>query len=148
MMALEDLRQQARSLLLNLANCVWPEEQVAVMAERVAALKEEIRQGYHDLLRRRRRLESLQQRIEEQEQKAAALPWQVQTYLQTGNRTAAWRAALELDRVRTNLEQDRNRRSHVEKAYQQQVAGLEKARERLGKMQLQLMRLQPGVRAI
>lgn len=148
MMALEDIRQAARTWLLDLANCAWSEEQVAGMARQTESLKEEIRQGYDSLLRRRRRLERLQQRIEENEHKAAALPWQVQTYLQVGNKTAAYKAALELDQVRAALGQDRSRLREMNQAYHEQAAQLESERQRLGALQGQLLRLRPGVRAV
>jgi hypothetical protein len=147
MMALEDIRQVARTWLLELANCAWSEEQVAAMAHETESLKEDIRQGYQVLLLQRRRLERLQQRIEENEHKAAALPWKVQSYLQVGNKKAAYQAALELDQVRATVSADRSRRREMDQAYRQQAADLESERQRLGKLQWQLARLRPSVRA-
>src|SRR5262249_45278249 len=147
-MALEDLRVVARSWLLDLANCVWPEERIAFLADRVDTLKEEIRQGYDDLMRQRRRLERLQERVDEEEQLAVSIPWQVQAYIQLGNKAGAYRKALELDQVRAALHEDRGRLRQLDKAYRMQVAMLETERQRLGQMQLQLMRLRPVARAV
>jgi hypothetical protein len=146
MMALEDIRQTARTWLLELANCAWSEEQVAEMAHEAQSLKEEIGQGYEVLLLQRRRLERLQQRIEENEHKATALPHKVQSYLQVGNKKEAYQAALELDQVRAAVSADRSRRREMNQAYHQQAADLESERARLGKLQWQLMRLRPAAR--
>jgi hypothetical protein len=147
-MALEDLRVVARSWLLDLANCVWPEERIAFLADRVDTLKEEIRQGYDDLMRQRRRLERVQERVDEEEQLAVSIPWQVQAYIQLGNKAGAYRKALELDQVRAALQEDCGRLRQLDKAYRMQVAMLETERQRLGQMQLQLLRLRPVARAV
>jgi hypothetical protein len=145
-MALEELRQQARSWLLELANCVWSEDQADDLAQQAKDLKQHIRRGYEELFRRRRAIESQHRRIAEQEQQAAALPWQVEAFLQVRNRQGAWRAALELDRVRGNLDSDRARLQALEAGYRQQVVRLEKDRQLLGQLQLHLMRLAGAAR--
>ena len=140
-MALEDVRQLARGILLDLAECVWSEKDVESLSERADALKAQVRRGYDDLMRRRRGIEHLQHRVEVAERKVTALPWQVETYLQTGNRNRAWRAALELDDVRCNLAHDRARLRQLEADYRRHVVSLERDRRQLGDLQRQLIRL-------
>jgi hypothetical protein len=143
-MALDDIRRLARGWLLDLANNVWPEEQIDLLAEKADALKELIRRGYETLLRRRRSLERLHAQIDEQEHRAVALPWQVDGYLQVGNKKAAWRVAIELEDLRASLENNRSRVADLERENREHIAELVEQRRVLGNMQLQLMKLRRG----
>lgn len=143
-MAIDNVRQIARGWLLELANCVFPEEQVETLERETAIVKEAIREGYQDLLRGRRAMERLHAEIREQEQKTIALPWQVDGYLQVGNRKAAYRLALQLDEVRATLAANRARWSRLQRDYNAHVARLEEERALLGQMQLQVRRLRQG----
>lgn len=142
-MTLEALRRQAGSWLRELADQVWPGSTGETLAERIERRKQEIRQGYDELLRHRRFLESLQEGIAANEQRAAALPWEVSNYLQTGNRAAAWRAALQLDELRFALEQDRIRQRDSQAAYERRAEELAEQRRWLGRMQMALRRQAP-----
>lgn len=141
-MMLEDMRRQAGSWLRDLADQVWPGQDGDTLAERVERRKRDIRQGYDELLRHRRFLEVLQESIAGNEQRAAALPWEVSNYLQTGNRAAAWRAALQLDELRFGLAQDRIRQRDSQAGYERRAAQLAEDRRWLGRMQLALRRQQ------
>lgn len=143
-MTLEDLRRQAGFWLRELADQVCPRPGGETLAERVARRKQEIRQGYDELLRHRRFLETLQETIAANEQRIAALPWEVNNYLQLGNRAGAWRAALQLDELRFALEQDRTRQRDSQTAYERHAAQLAEERRWLGRMQLALRRQQAG----
>ncbi|MBL8799374.1 MAG: hypothetical protein JNM56_36160 [Planctomycetia bacterium] len=139
-MTLEELRRQAGSWLRDLADQVCPGAAGETLAERIERRKQEIRQGYDELLRHRRFLESLQAGITANEQRAAALPWEVSNYLQTGNRAAAWRAAMLLDELRYALEQDRIRQCDSQAAYERRAEELAEQRRWLGRMQMALRR--------
>jgi len=141
-MTLEDMRRQAGSWLRELADQVWPGHGGETLAERVERRKTDIRQGYDELLRHRRFLESLQETIVANEQRAAALPWEVENHLQAGNRAAAWRAALQLDEARFSLEQDRLRQRDSQAAYERRAEQLAEDRRWLGRMQMALRRQQ------
>jgi hypothetical protein len=143
-MALDEFRQLARGWLLELAQCVWPEEHVDYLQAKADSLKEAIRTGYDQLPRCRRAMERLSAEITEQEQKAITLPWQVEAFLQVGNRKSAWRVALELDQVREALTANRAQLAQMEREYRACVAELEQQRQALGAMQLRLLRLRPG----
>jgi hypothetical protein len=143
-MALDDFRRLARGWLLDLANNVWPEEHIDLLADKADALKELIRRGYDTLLRRRRTLERLHAEMHEQEQKAIALPWQVDGYLQVGNKKAAWRLAMELEEIRAALAANRGRMAALERENRTHLAEIEEQRQVLGRMQLQLMKLRRG----
>lgn len=143
-MALDDFRRLARGWLLDLANNVWPDEHIDLLADKADALKELIRRGYDTLLRRRRSLERLYAEIDEQEHRAVALPWQVDGYLQVGNKKAAWRMAMELEEVRAALAGNHNRVAELERENREQIAELEEQRRLLGRMQIQVMKLRRG----
>jgi hypothetical protein len=147
-MALEAIRQQVRGWLLQLADCLWSEEHIARLARQADLLKDQVRHGYSELVQRRREIETLQDRIGAEGRKTVALPWEVQGYLQLGDRSAAWRTALELDQVRGTLESDRRRLKALQENYQRHVDRLERDRERLGQLQLRLLSLRPGVRPV
>jgi hypothetical protein len=143
-MALDDIRRLARGWLVDLANSVWPEEHIDLLADKADALKEQIRLGYDALLRRRRSLERVHAEMAEQEQQAIALPWQVDGYLQVKNKKAAWRVAMELEEVRAALANSRSRVAALERENRAQLAELAEQRRQLGQMQLQLMKLRHG----
>lgn len=144
-MPLDDVRQFARGWLLDLANCVWPPEQVEALEREAEQVKEAIREGYQDLLQGRRALEQLHATITEQEQLTITLPWQVDAYLQAGNRKAAYRTALQLDDLRTTLAANRSRWNRMQRAYEAHVAQLAEQRVLLGQLQLQARRLRQGM---
>jgi hypothetical protein len=143
-MAIDDVRQLARGWLLDLANCIWPEEQVERLQRDADLIKEEIRQGYQDLLRGRRVMEELHAAMTEQEQQTVTLPWQVDAYLQVGNRKAAYRSALQLEEIRAALSANRRRWTKLKREYEAHVARLEEERALLGRMQVQVRRLRQG----
>jgi hypothetical protein len=143
-MTIDDFRRLARGWLLDLANNVWPEEHIDLLADKTDALKELIRRGYDALLRRRRALERLHAEMDEQEQRAIALPWQVDGYLQVGNKKAAWRAAMELEEVRAALANHRTQVASLERENREQLVELQEQRRALGRMQSQLMKLRHG----
>ncbi len=143
-MPMDDIRRLARGWLMDLANTVWPDEQIDLLADKADALKELIRRGYDTLLRRRRSMERLHAQINNQEQRAVALPWQVDGYMQVGNKKAAWRVAMELEELRAALAANQVRAAQLERENREQIAELEKQRRHLGRMQLQLMQLRRG----
>jgi len=137
-MAFDELRQRAREVLIELAQGIWPEEAPGTLARQADDLKAHIRKAYDELLRQRRLLQTVQQRVEAQERQAATLPWQVDACLQVGNKPDAWRAAMELDRVRAMLDQDRARVRELQEEQRQRLDSLEHDRQRLGDLQRQL----------
>ena len=146
-MALDDLRQQARSCLLDLANWIWPDTWTAKMQEQEDRLKQHIRHGYDSLIRQRRTIETLHSQLSESEKREAALPWRVEAQLQVGDRPAAFQSAMELDSVRAELKQARARLQQLERGYYKHVDNLAAAKKRLGVLQMQIMRLRPTAQA-
>jgi len=73
----------------------------------------------------------LRSRLEEQERHARGLETRVRVYLQVADRKNAWRHALELDRLRHTLDQDRARFQRVRQACQTQRARVRQLEEQL-----------------
>lgn len=145
-MAFDELRQRARGVLIELAQEIWPDQPPGTLAREADDLKSHIRKGYDELLRQRRLLQTVQQRVDAQERQAATLPWQVDGYLQVGNRANAWRAAMELDRIRVMLDQDRARMRELQEEQRQHVDRLQRDKQRLGDLQRQLRGMEPRFR--
>jgi hypothetical protein len=142
MMPFRDARRLAHGWLLDLADRVWPGRD----GHSLCLLQQQIRQGCDEILSLRRTIERLGRRIEMERRKAAALPFEVETYLRTGNGPRAWRSAMELDRTRLNLELDSIRLREIQAGYQQRVDRLELDLRRLHELQAQVeSRLGPGV---
>lgn len=142
-MAFDELRQLARGVLIDLAENIWPDAAPGTLARQADHLKSHIRKSYDDLIRQRRLLQTVQQRLDAEERQAATLPYQVDAYLQVGNRPSAWRTAMELDRVRAMLDQDRARVRELQEEQRQRLDRLQRDKQRLGDLQRQLRGIEP-----
>lgn len=73
----------------------------------------------------------LQSQLAEQEGRARGLESRVRVYLHVADRTNAWRGALELDRLRHTLDQDRARLQRCRQTCQAQRARVRQLEEQL-----------------
>ncbi len=80
-----------------------------------------LRHLYDELPRRRNRLQSLLSRVGAGERHAIALECRVAVYHDLGNRSDAYREALELDEVRRELNDDRATARRLQVEYRQHV---------------------------
>jgi hypothetical protein len=110
---------------------LWPGDPLPRLREEARRLEREVRQRSDVLARHRGGLEGLRQRLRTAEKRAAQLTEWVQTYLRVADQANAWRYALELDRLRRDLAQDRARLEGSERIYQESAAELQRVRERL-----------------
>jgi hypothetical protein len=107
----------------------WPESAtLRVQAER-ARLTEELRRRYQRLLRRRRKIERLRDRLEVQERAGIRLTARVQACVGKADGQDAWDAALDLDRLRRAAGRTRQRLRRQELAYERQRLHFERRKQ-------------------
>jgi hypothetical protein len=108
------------------------------LREKTARLEREVRQRTDVLERHRGGLDGLRQRVAAAEERATLLTEWVQTYLRVADKATAWRYAMELDHLRRDLAQDRDRLNTSERIYRDCAADLERAERQLADVHRQI----------
>jgi hypothetical protein len=83
-------------------------------------------------------MEELRSRLAEKERRARWLETQVGVYLHIADRANAWRHALDLDRLRRTIDQERARLQRRRQAYQVQLARVQHIRRRMDDFQIDM----------
>ena len=121
---LQDVSQELQEIL-------WKDVPRAPTGKEFDRLEGELYRASTALNELRTKLAELRGRVAEQERRARSLEVRVRVYLQVADRTNAWRHALELDRLRPMLEQDRARLQRCRQACQAQLIRVRQLQEQL-----------------
>lgn len=143
-MSLERFLQTIESGIQDLTEGWWrddPEARLWVKADR---LNEELGRRYSLLVRQRAVVEEVRHRLAENERWAAQLAERVEVYLHVADRENSWKHALELDRTRQAVEQERAQLQKHEQAYHDQLAEVEQLKRRLADLRQKLYVRQQG----
>jgi hypothetical protein len=119
------------SQLQELTNYFWPEDSVPRLEDRIQRLERTAQRRYAVLVRLRTRIEGLRHRLSQMEKRALLLPRRVKSALRQAQSPTAWRDALELDRIRHDVRQDRAALRRYERSYDERLASLKRLRHRL-----------------
>lgn len=107
-MTLEQLVHQVESRLADLARALWRPDPVAELREEIAQMGREVRDRREALARVEAARSATAARLHDNQTASANLTSRVRLALGMGEGDQAWREALELDRVRQTLAEDRD----------------------------------------
>jgi hypothetical protein len=114
-----------------LQEILWNEVLREPPGRKLERLKRELERESVALTELRTTAAELRRLLAEQECHARGLEARVRVYLHVADRTNAWRHALELDRLRHTLDQDRGRFHKIREACQAQRARVRQLEEQL-----------------
>jgi hypothetical protein len=113
---------------------IWRDVPQKSQREQIDQLEYRICQGTAALARGRAVIEELRYQVAQKERRESWLASRVEVYLHVADQANAWRHALELDRLRTLLKQERERLKRRRQTYREQQAYLEKIQEELANL--------------
>jgi hypothetical protein len=104
----------------------------------LARVKDELHRATAALTQLRTSMEEARNQLAEKERRARWLESRVEIYLHIADRANAWRYALELDTVRSTLDQVRARHQRRRQAYHAQLARVQRLQERVDDAQIEM----------
>jgi hypothetical protein len=116
---------------------IWKDSAQRDRLEEVEHLDDRIRESLAALVRVRAAVGELRTRVAQKEQKESWLASRVEVYLHVGDRDNAWQHALELDRLRIALRQERDRLHRRWRTYRDQEVYVKRLQAKLAGLQQQ-----------
>lgn len=114
-MTLEQLVHQVESSLAGLARALWRPDPVAELREEIAQVVRDLRDRQAALARVQSARSAGEARRRHNQTSAVPLPSQIRFALHQGQGDQAWQQALELDRIRQELAEDREALPRLER---------------------------------
>jgi hypothetical protein len=130
--------QVVRSQLRDLSNYLWPEDSLPGLEDHIQRLERTVQRRYARLIRLRTRIEGLRHRLDQMEKRALLLPFRVKSALRRDESPNAWRDALELDRIRHDVRQDRAALQRHEQHYEERLLAVKRLNRRLADLKAKL----------
>jgi phage shock protein A len=137
---LESLWRVIRSQINKLANFFWASDPLALMQAEYDSAVAQLREGRLGLEQYRAFVERVGRQVARQEAQARMLEATVKTYLQSGDRETAARFALELQRARKDLEENRAQLLLHEQAYENHLLKIKHAGGKLAEIRSKIVR--------
>jgi uncharacterized coiled-coil DUF342 family protein len=113
----------------------WPDDPATQMHEQIEQLSQDLQQRNVRFAENQQAIRELKDRLAKTEMQAALHASRVETYVHVNDQGNAWQHALELDQLRYNIEQDRNRLAHLETARRRQHEHIRQLERSLAKLQ-------------
>jgi phage shock protein A len=123
-----------RAQLNKLANVFWEADPIAQMRYEYDAAVEELKSGRVGLEQYRGLVEQVTRQVREGERHLAKLQAQTKAYLKVGDRETAARFALEVQKAKAALEQNREQLATHETAYENNLKKIQFANKKLGEL--------------
>jgi hypothetical protein len=139
-MTLEGMLQALRAFVCEIRGT--PAAGAGPLAAEAERLQSGLRRNYALLMEQRRDIERLARRVGRTEKCVADLTCRVATLVQVGDRPEAYRAALELDRLRQTAAEERARLGSRQQEHQEQVAALQRLQQHRERVESRLQELQ------
>jgi len=118
-----------------LANFFWTQDPIAQMQYEYDMAVEQMKEGREGLEIYRALVERLQRQVRQGEKKEQTLTAKIKAYLQAGERKMAGHLAIELERARQDLSENREQMGMHEQAYQNNLAKIKHASKKLAEVQ-------------
>jgi hypothetical protein len=118
-----------------LQEILWKDVPRLPVAGNLDRIEASLHRASIDLAQLRASVDELCKRLALKERHARWLEARVEVYLYVADRTNAWRHALELDRLRNTLAQERARLQRRQQAYQAQIARVQHLQQQLDDFQ-------------
>ena len=123
-----------RAQLNKLANFFWEADPIAQMQYEYDVAVEQLKEGRVGLEQYRGLVERVSRQVKEGEAHQAKLEAQAKAYLKAGDRETAAKFALELQKAKTQVEQNRQQLQMHESAYQNNLKKIQHANKKLGEV--------------
>lgn len=123
-----------RAQLNKLANFFWEADPIAQMQYEYDQAVEQLKDGRTGLEQYRGLVERVGRQVKDGEAHMAKLEAQAKAYLKAGNREVAAKFALELQKARTQQEQNKQQLQMHETAYQNNLKKIQHANKKLGEV--------------
>jgi phage shock protein A len=120
-----------RAQLNKLANLFWEADPIAQMQYEYDSAVEQLKEGRVGLEQYRGLVERLTRQVKEGEAHVAKLTAQAKAYLKSGDRETAAKFALEIQKAKAQLEQNKENLAQHETAYQNNLKKIQHANKRL-----------------
>jgi len=146
-MTLEGMLRALRAFCCEVRGALAPPADAGGLAAEAERLQTGLRRNYSLLMGQRRDIERLLRRLGRTEKCVADLTCRVATLVQIGDRQEAYRAALELDRLRQTAAEERSRLGLRQQEHAEQVAALRHLEQRRDRIEacLQALRLRASL---
>lgn len=122
------------------ANFFWTQDPIAQMQYEYDQAVEELKSGRTGLEQYRALVERVSRQVTRDETHVKSLEAKVKAYLQAGDRETAAKFALELNKAKTQLEENRNQKAMHEKSYDNNVKKIKHASQKLGRVKEKIMK--------
>lgn len=123
-----------RAQLNKLANFFWEADPIAQMRYEYDRSVEQMKEGRQGLELYRALVERVTRQVREEEARMAKLEAQAKAYLKAGDRETAGKFALEMEKLRGDLNQNREQLAMHEAAYQNNVKKIQHATKKLAEV--------------
>ncbi|MFL5244823.1 MAG: hypothetical protein ACJ8FY_22205 [Gemmataceae bacterium] len=140
-MSLEQLFLSLERRVFDFGRKLWPADPAIAWREEAEELCRDLHDCQIVLEKRRHEAKNLRRHVLKQEVQATVLASHIETCVFTGNQGKAWDHALELDRTRAALQQERRQLSSVETTCHHLERAIGHRERRLGLLQEKLSRV-------
>ena len=123
-----------------LANFFWTSDPIAQMQYEYDLAVEQLKEGRQGLEQYRALVERVSRQVAKEEKQEAKLTAKIKAYLKTGNREMAAKFALDLQRVRTELGENREQLKMHEGAYENNLKKIKSASGKLAKVRQKIQK--------
>jgi len=137
-MLLEDVFHRIEAGLEEMGRCLFKPDPQAALRQEIAVLTHELRERHDTLRSARRKLKDARRRLDENQQAIVLVQSRIEQAVRRNDGSQAWHLALEVDRMRQEIAQDRERLPRYEQTVwsiefkiRQQVRELARLQERL-----------------
>ena len=129
-----------RAQLNKLANFFWEADPIAQMQYEYDLAVEQLKEGRKGLEQYRGLVERVSRQVKEGETHVGKLTAQAKAYLKVGDRETAAKFALEIQKAKAHLEQNRQQLELHETAYQNNLKKIQHANKKLGEVREKIQR--------
>lgn len=129
-----------RAQLNKLANFFWEADPIAQMQYEYDSAVEQLKEGRKGLEQYRGLVERVSRQVKEGEAHVAKLTSQAKAYLKVGDRETAAKFALEVQKAKAQLEQNKQQLDMHETAYQNNLKKIQHANKKLGEVREKIQR--------
>lgn len=129
-----------RAQMNKLANFFWEADPIAQMRYEYDRSVEELKSGRVGLEQYRGLVEKVSRQVKDEERRLAQLEAQAKAYLKAGDRETAAKFALEMEKVRKDLESNREQLAMHETSYQNNLKKIQHATKKLGEVKAKIQK--------
>jgi hypothetical protein len=137
-MSIDQLFQSLEHSLFHISQKIWPPDPAVAWRDEADHIRQELVHRKQILERKREEARTLREAVFKAEVQATILGSQIESWVFNGIQDKAWKQALELDRLRENLHENRMRLSNLESHCRYRAKAIKQLENRQVLLQLKL----------